>query len=586
MGEMKNKDTKTAASQAWRRKPRKFAPKSRLGCKTCKIRRVKCDLSLPSCLKCHSTGRTCDGYSEMPLAFKTDKTDKTETTEKESRSSHSHGEKPDRAKNCTSYPLDTTTSAYQPKQWHAKHHGLTLRNLRPCMILPVNGPAQADAMCFFECISIKHLNAYNPCESWRKTLVFFSQTVPSVRYAAIALALIHRNYLDRDSSDLVHQPQSRAWLSDNKAPLLHYNRAIQSFLSQTNGDSTETTTIALLVCYLLTCFDHLVGNYVQAVKHLRGGVEISRNINIIIINNNNSTSDNPNPSGLCTFIRQVTRQIRRLDIQAVSFLVDWTPGDIQETRMAPIPPSCTCNTTFHSLEQAADHLQILVAQVMRLCNTEQQLSPMGEMPPLPSSLKDIVLGQLETWLSLFEQGNPYTTDPEAYPLASLLRLQHTIAWILLRCYGPGREMAYDDFLPQFQQCVAFAGDVAAAHERYSGSLKPTFTPEVGIIPVLYMIGVKCRHPVVRREVLGILRRQRMREAVWDSISAARVVERVIEIEESGTGDQMVLSMEEIAVWQRVEALSWVHGGGQSAARLDITYTFCAREGLHIESLVI
>ena len=95
---------------------------------------------------------------------------------------------------------------------------------------------------------------------------------------------------------------------------------------------------------------------------------------------------------------------------------------------------------------------------------------------------------------MLQQGSSYETDSETYPLVSLLRLQYTIAWTLLSGYGPGREMDYDNFLPQFQQCVALAGDVAAAHERYSGSLKPTFTPEIGIVPVLYMIGVKCRHP--------------------------------------------------------------------------------------------
>ncbi|PYH92819.1 hypothetical protein BO71DRAFT_485116 [Aspergillus ellipticus CBS 707.79] len=580
MDETKTTDTKTA-NQAWRKKPRKFSPKSRLGCKTCKIRRVKCDLSRPSCLRCHSTGRTCDGYSEMPLAFKTEEMNK--------ESSHYCSEKTDGAESCDSYPLSTTTNTCQPEQSHAQYYGLNLQNLRPCMILPVNGSAQADAMCFFEYISIQHLNAYNPCESWRKTLMFFSQTVPSVRYAATALALIHRNYLDRDSDVLAHQPQSLDLWQSDKTPLLHYNRAIRSLLNQESGDSTELTTISLLVCYLLACFDHLVGNCVQAVKHLRGGVEISRNIDQAILRN--SLYDNANPSGLGTFISQITRQIRRLDIQAVTFLVDWTPNDIQETWMTPVPPS---DGTFQSLEQAANHLHILVARVMRLCNTEQQLSPMGKMPPLPSSLQDIVLEQIETWSRLFEntlhQGNTHATDPATYPLASLLRLQHTIAWILLSSHGPGREMEYDNFLPQFQQCVVLAGDVAAAHEQYSGSLKLTFTPEIGIIPVLYIIGVKCRHPVVRREVLRILRRQPMREAVWDSISAARVVERVIEIEEGGAGSgevTMALSIEQIALWRRVEALSWVHVvGGWSAARLDITYTFCAREGVHVESLVI
>ncbi|KAH7000605.1 hypothetical protein EDB80DRAFT_649776 [Ilyonectria destructans] len=563
MDEIKNENTKTA-NQAWRRKPRKFAPKSRRGCKTCKIRRVKCDLSRPSCLKCHSTGRTCDGYGELPLAFKT-----------EIESSYYHNEKANRAESCDSYHPCTTISAYQPKQWHAEYHGLILQNLGPFMVLPVTGPAQTEAMCFFEYISIKHLNEYHPCESWRKTLMFFSQTVPSVRYAAIALALIHRNYLDRDSSDHVHQPQSlKDWLPDN-APLIYYNRAIQLLLNQESGDSTEKTAITLLVCYLFTCFDHLAGNYVQAMKHLRGGVELSRNI---------STYDDAKPSGVRTLICQVTRQIHRLDMQAVTFLVDWTPADIQETLM---PQLSLSDSAFRSLDQAADHLQLLVAWVMRLCNTEQHMPPMGKMRPSPSSVKDIIHGQLETWSSLFEnmlqQDSSYETDFETYPLISLLRLQHTIAWTLLSNCGPGREMDYDNFLPQFQQCVALAGDVVAAHERYSGSLKPTFTPETGIIPVLYMIGVKCRHPVVRREVLSILRRQPIREAVWDSISAARIVERVIEIEEGGSGEgEITQSMEQIAPWQRIETLSWV----QSAARMDIKYTFCAREGMHIESVMM
>ncbi|KAF3029489.1 hypothetical protein E8E15_010723 [Penicillium rubens] len=39
------------------------AVKSRSGCKTCKIRRVKCDEEKPSCLRCSTTGRKC-GYED------------------------------------------------------------------------------------------------------------------------------------------------------------------------------------------------------------------------------------------------------------------------------------------------------------------------------------------------------------------------------------------------------------------------------------------------------------------------------------------------------------------------------------------
>lgn len=109
-----------------------------------------------------------------------------------------------------------------------------------------------------------------------------------------------------------------------------------------------------------------------------------------------------------------------------------------------------------------------------------------------------------------------------------------------------------------------------------------------MIPVLYIIGAKCRHPAVRRKALGILRRQPIREAVWDSVVVARVVERIMEIEEDGfEKGEMIQSMEQIPVWQRVETLSWAHVvSGQSAGRVDIRYTFCEREGPHIESFMM
>ncbi|RAK75445.1 Zn(II)2Cys6 transcription factor domain-containing protein [Aspergillus fijiensis CBS 313.89] len=591
---MKAENTK-AGNQAWRKKPRKFAPKSRLGCKTCKIRRIKCDLARPACLKCYSTGRTCDGYSEMTFTSKLEKAE-TETTPH-------HKEIVGRADICNNYHPRTTISAYESARWHSKYRGLNSQNFQPFMILPVTASTEAEMMSFFRDVSIKHLNEYRPCESWRQTLMFFAQTVPAVRHAAIALALIHRNYyLDCHSNNgFQYQPPLLKNRLPDHAPLLHYNRAIQLLLNTEKRDGTQTIAVTLMVCYLFTCLDHLVGDNVQAVKHLRGGVALSRSI----IHNATFScyiDDDPPSWGNDVIIDQVTQQIRRLDMQAVMFLVDWTPADLQETfTMSHL--ALSDNSPFQSLDQAADHLQMLVTQVMRLRNTDHQISPTGTMPPLPSSLSYTVRGQLETWSRRFEAlllhpGSSSSSSAPASqtnPLVTLLRLQHTIARVLLEGYGPGQEMDYDKFLPQFRQCIALAGEVAAAHHRYAGSsARATFTPEIGLIPVLFIVGVKCRHPVVRRQALELLRRQPMREAAWDSILTARVVERVIEIEESGGGgvagqEQMApRCMEQILLWQRIEALSYTYipRGRASAARLEIEYTFCAREGIHVESLTI
>ena len=44
------------------KRKRPHQPKTRTGCITCKMRRIKCDEQKPSCSKCLSTGRVCDGY--------------------------------------------------------------------------------------------------------------------------------------------------------------------------------------------------------------------------------------------------------------------------------------------------------------------------------------------------------------------------------------------------------------------------------------------------------------------------------------------------------------------------------------------
>ncbi|KAI1012155.1 hypothetical protein LB503_004679 [Fusarium chuoi] len=47
---------------------KRYAAKGKTGCITCRIRRVKCDEEKPSCHRCVSTGRKCDGYGLTALA--------------------------------------------------------------------------------------------------------------------------------------------------------------------------------------------------------------------------------------------------------------------------------------------------------------------------------------------------------------------------------------------------------------------------------------------------------------------------------------------------------------------------------------
>ncbi|KAH6953613.1 hypothetical protein DER45DRAFT_528184 [Fusarium avenaceum] len=53
----------TVATNASRPRRRAYHTKAKTGCRTCKIRRVRCDEGKPACNRCVSTGWTCDGYT-------------------------------------------------------------------------------------------------------------------------------------------------------------------------------------------------------------------------------------------------------------------------------------------------------------------------------------------------------------------------------------------------------------------------------------------------------------------------------------------------------------------------------------------
>lgn len=559
------------------------------------------------------------------------------------------------------------------------------------MIVPFTSAWDADSLHFFEHVSIRHLDAQLPSDAWRNTLLFFAQAVPVVRHAATALSVIYRRYTEKHAGHLL--ASSNSWDYTEEVALEHYNKAIRLLVEQHSGADQLAVAVTILVSYLFSCIDSLLGKYVQATRHLRGGVELSRQVHRRCMSSRPSClPHSPAPSGLDAVLGQVTRQLRRLDLQATMYLVDWTPADL-ELNSSPASSSSSCTDDlpfldadtaahFASLEQAGDALTALVAQVMHLRNTagEGQIFPLTQPSfSIAMSIKAGIRQRLTKWQARFDAlllllpfrltqdiSQQYSHSGRSTPriqtedcrVVALLRLQHLMATTYLAAFGPAREAEYDAHLPAFRQCLGLAREVASLagrhatpssssstspyspsssslsaaypsvdHTPFSRPLPPapstarpeppkpeaTFTPEIGLIPILYIIGVKCRHPRVRREAARILRGLCTREAVWDSTCAAMVVERIIRIEERQgllhdtlgdedrhrqryaclPGEEEEAScarrmIEQIPMERRVEVVSW----GQVVAerdlkgRVEMYYTFCGEGEWHGEVMII
>ncbi|KXJ87081.1 hypothetical protein Micbo1qcDRAFT_218317, partial [Microdochium bolleyi] len=567
-----------------------------------RIRRVKCDLARPWCSKCRSTGRTCDGYVDEHAVLRGAGAPDGEhdATQKTIVAPHSCG--------VTSLPVLRRPEKQQPRGTSAPSPG----GLQPFLILPSSDTHNPWVMELFTYMSAKHLSEHHQSELWHTTLMFFAQTVPAVRHAAAALSLVYRGHLDRGSS---HHASTRQHLSDGlgatEQALLHYNKAINLVLREHAPHDPFSTLVTLLVCYMFNCVDQLAGNYQEALRHLRGGVELARSLSATTSTRSHGrVADYDAISEMDHLLSQVVRQIRRLDLQAVMFLVEWTPAELEMASGSPLPPP---EQGFTSLEQASDHVDVLVAQVMDLRNKSMHIFP-TEDDGVVESVKDSILRRLEVWHYLFDdmtsqQLQASNTTPGSHDtgrgysardrcLMVLLHLRYLTAWTYLSSFGPAREIEYDAYLPQFQQCLALASEYGSLRESSAAeygsqptSQMSTFTPEIGLLPALFIIGAKCRHPGVRREVLGLLRQHVTKEAVWDSLVTARVVERIVEIEESGgpLEDLATENMQDIPAWRRIEIVSWVHhvaGLVPARERIELMWRFCEGEEWHEEVLYL
>lgn len=118
--------------------------------------------------------------------------------------------------------------------------------------------------------------------------------------------------------------------------------------------------------------------------------------------------------------------------------------------------------------------------------------------------------------------------------AKTLRIHQLICLIWLRrCMTP-EESANDVSMSEFETAVNLAetiSSVAGTRGQRSDLNSSTFLFDMEIVSPIYFVGVKCRHPQLRRRAINVLSGTWRREGLWDSNLAAVIAQRCAEIEE-------------------------------------------------------
>ncbi|KFY00843.1 hypothetical protein O988_03082 [Pseudogymnoascus sp. VKM F-3808] len=464
------------------KRSRASKPKVTTGCLTCKVRRIKCDESKPHCNRCLRTGRTCDGYSS-PLP---------------------------RPTAITSCP--TSTIAHLP-------------SLSAVLISLPGTPSERLSFHFFLSHTAPQLRGLFESPFWSQHVLQACLREEAIWHAAVALGAAHgRLYAEKSRGG-----EGQRWEGEGFA-IKQYVKAISCLTRRGSGE--RRIDVALMACVLFTCFESLRGHHAPALVHLDNGVNLLLELQSHEKQGHLITQTYP-PTPY-TPLSALQALLTRLDTQATQLLPS------RHTRLHPVSTPPTHYETFTSLEEAqraSDELWNYCLYTLQPSYSSPYLHPQ----PQPSH-DDLTHRQASyaTALTTYLTTHPPRTAREQQA-GHMLRLHTLVATLSLSTTSlPPSEDVWDTHTPSFAAIVDLARRIIDLDTDVD-----IYAPETGVVGLdtgvlgpLYLTALRCRDPMVRREAVELLKKERRREGLWDSTLLATVAERVVRIEEGDSKSEM------------------------------------------------
>ena len=347
---------------------------------------------------------------------------------------------------------------------------------------------------------------------WARLVPQLGQSEPIIWNAVLAIGCLYEH--PRMSPYPIECVEvSHVMDSHHHQALKWYNKAIARFKIHIQ-QNPEDSSLALLSCLLFICIEFQQDNYSNALALLEQGFKLL------------STTSPPETAYGNSHIYDVAAPFfGRLAVLASTFgTSDWY--------RRPNNPVFESNLAFATLRGARSVLSTLMEHGhgfvrragMRIVNRE------GTDDLIP--LRDDLLSKLMDWRSMFSRLDCNPSSLEICALSNLL-MHYDVVFIWLSTCLSARQSQFDQYTSHFESIVKHADVVLASNDT-----RPSFNFEMGVIPHLFFVATKCRHPIIRRRALSLIKKAPLQESLWQASTTATSVEKIIALEEE-TGGRFV-----------------------------------------------
>nr|POE47649.1 hypothetical protein CFP56_00980 [Quercus suber] len=458
--------------------------------------RPKCDETKPNCNRCSSTGRKCDGYVILP------------------RKQRGGDQK--------------------QINWLLSNSSVPLRMLG----LVTVSETESSALQFFHERSANALSRFFDAAFWTNLVLRMSASEASVRHAMIAVGSLHR----QRETGMQNIPMRKPFVTDTplvvSAPLTgiqtdpndpfviaHYNRAI-SHLSGRLQDPETSIEITLVTCILFVCIEYLRGDIKPALRHFNAGMNIA--LNAMKKTNSPTSLERAQRirSSMLPFLRRV---------ELLSFLFG-NEAEEAPNITGPPAPMPSESSAFNTIQDARDSIVLLMNQSLRVIQHIKRKKQQSQVVSADEVAHQKLLCQkLQDWtVSLKRLVETSNFSSEVLDGTKVLQVHEIVTRVWLSNCISDDEMQHDQHLSSFEKATVLCEEIqtVAGTRMQRAQLPSTFLFDMEVVSPLYYIATKCRHPVLRRKAIALLRRTARKEGLWNSNLAASIAERTMQLEEA------------------------------------------------------
>ena len=461
------------------KRKRPFLPKTKTGCLTCKVRKVKCDEEKPACRRCTSTGRKCDGYAPAPTS--------TNTTP------HSRHSSPGRAPQSDLFASD----------------------------------AEKRSFAYFETRACHDLGGSFHRQFWSEEVLQAVTHYTSIRHLVIAIGAAYEGFQNR-SLDL---QTSDEYNNSMKFSMEQSNQSIQLMgalfnAARAEGQSTETTCNILTASILFAYLACLQGHISQAIEHVHSGLNVLQSFDKARAAKHATSTFPVSISHLRSLLTSLYVQIRGII------------NDEAQRRWERDPLVSTVEPviSFSGISEAHSYVEGLWCNLLAFLQHTELNPPTTTDDVARFTANHQLLSQAFNSscaaLELMASRHAFEDIGQDEAAITILRLYHTVIAIRLRInpLEPGtRESAFDNLQAELEQMLQYCE--LLVNSSQSAFTRPSFSSGLGYVAPLHTIAARCRNPRVRRRALQLLLTSGRREGLWDGLLTGKIVTKTIEREE-------------------------------------------------------